>query len=66
MKKAGDREYMTDPLTICQDMGLNIKESSLIIDGGNVVKVGDWVIMTEKVLVENPGNERRLKKQLED
>ena len=66
MKKAGDREYMTDPLTVCQDMGLNIKESLLIIDGGNVVKVGDRVIMTEKVLVENPGNERRLKKQLED
>ena len=32
MKKAGDREYMTDPLTVCQDMGLNIKESLLIID----------------------------------
>lgn len=49
------RRYVTDPLDVCRRMGLDIKETSLVIDGGNVVKAGDKVIMTEKVLSENPG-----------
>lgn len=54
MKNAKNRKYITDPLNVCQEMGLKPKKTSLIIDGGNVVKVGNKVIMTEKVLVENP------------
>lgn len=36
-------------------MGINVKKSSLVIDGGNVVKIGDKAIMTEKVFYENSG-----------
>lgn len=32
-------------------MGINVKKSSLVIDGGNVVKIGDKAIMTEKVFM---------------
>lgn len=53
VKKPCYRKYITDTANICRDMNLNTKNTSLIIDGGNVVKVGNKVIMTEKVFVEN-------------
>ncbi|WP_304203004.1 agmatine deiminase family protein [Phocaeicola plebeius] len=66
MNSASNRKYITDSLNVCRDMQLNIKETPLIMDGGNVVKVGNKAIMTEKVFVENPSmDEDSLKKQLE-
>lgn len=66
MKNANNQKYITDSLNVCRDMQLNIKETPLIIDGGNVVKVGNKAIMTEKVFVENPSiDEDILKKQME-
>ncbi|WP_195203920.1 agmatine deiminase family protein [Phocaeicola plebeius] len=66
MNSASNRKYITDSLNVCRDMQLNIKETPLIMDGGNVVKVGNKAIMTEKVFVENPSmDEDMLKKQLE-
>lgn len=70
MKKASYRKYITDTSEVCRNMNLKTKVSSLIIDGGNVVKAGDKVIMTEKVFVENPtvGKEaltRLLEEQME-
>lgn len=66
MKNANNRKYITDSLNVCRDMQLNIKEAPIIIDGGNVVKVGNKAIMTEKVFVENPSmDEDTLKEQLE-
>lgn len=66
MKNANNRKYITDSLNVCRDMQLNIKETPLIMDGGNVVKVGNKAIMTEKVFVENPSiDEDTLKKQME-
>ena len=66
MKNGNNRKYITDSLNVCRDMQLNIKETPLIMDGGNVVKVGNKAIMTEKVFVENPSmDEDSLKKQLE-
>ena len=65
MNSARNRKYITDSLNVCRDMQLNIKETPLIMDGGNVVKVGNKAIMTEKVFVENPSiDEDSLKKQL--
>lgn len=67
IKSANNQKYITDSLNVCRDMELKIKESSLIIDGGNVVKVGNKAIMTEKVFVENPTvNENTLKNLLEE
>lgn len=67
LKNSCNRRYITDSLEISQKMGLSIKESSLVIDGGNVVKVGDKVIMTEKVFAENPGvSSKWLKRKLQN
>ena len=66
MNSARNRKYITDSLNVCRGMQLNIKKTPLIMDGGNVVKVGNKAIMTEKVFVENPSmDEDMLKKQLE-
>ena len=66
MNSARNRKYLTDSLNVCRGMQLNIKKTPLIMDGGNVVKVGNKAIMTEKVFVENPSmDEDMLKKQLE-
>lgn len=66
MNSARNWKYITDSLNVCRGMQLNIKKTPLIMDGGNVVKVGNKAIMTEKVFVENPSmDEDMLKKQLE-
>lgn len=66
LRKPTDKRYITDSLKVCRDMRLKVRVSSLVIDGGNVVKTGDKVIMTEKVLAENPALSREeLKKELE-
>lgn len=66
MKSVSNRKYITDSLNVCRDMRLDVKETAIIIDGGNVVKAGNKVIMTEKVFVENPSiDEDALKKLLE-
>ena len=44
-KKVGNVDFMK--------WGDNVVESDLIIDGGNVVKCGNKIVMTEKVFVEN-------------
>lgn len=44
-----------------------MKETPLVIDGGNVVKFHNCVVMTDKVLKENPGyTESYIRKQLEE
>lgn len=49
-----DRDYIPNYVGMIRKLGLNCKPASLVIDGGNVVKCGDAVIMTDKVLKENP------------
>lgn len=48
-----DKESITDANAICQDLGISCYKTTLVIDGGNVVKAGRFVIMTEKVYSEN-------------
>jgi len=50
-----DRDYIPNYTGMIRKLGLNCKPTSLVIDGGNVVKCDDTVIMTDKVLKENPG-----------
>ncbi len=52
-------EYLasrTDGSEVCRDMGFEVKmpSRSLVIDGGNVIRCDDKVIMVEKVFIENP------------
>lgn len=43
---------------ICSEMNYPTKKMNLIIDGGNVVKCDNTIIMTEKVFVENSDKSR--------
>lgn len=46
-------EYIPDLRGIYEDMGLKLRHCPLVVDGGNVVKSGEKVILTDKVLKEN-------------
>jgi agmatine/peptidylarginine deiminase len=43
----------TDPGPMCENIGLNTIKTDIILDGGNVVRSGNCVIMTDKVVWEN-------------
>ena len=62
-----DKDYIPNYAGMIRKLGLNCKPTSLVIDGGNVVKCDDSVIMTDKALKENPGfDEPGLRYRLED
>ena len=64
LKKAQD--YIPPYETICRGLHLKCKKTDLVIDGGNIVKCGTRIIMTDKVLKENPAyTEQELIKRLE-
>jgi agmatine deiminase len=47
-------EYLkSEPESICADLKLNIIKSDIILDGGNVIKSDNCVIMTDKIVIEN-------------
>lgn len=48
-----NKEYITDSNAICQNLSIPCYKTALVIDGGNVVKAGRFIIMTEKVYTEN-------------
>lgn len=55
----GTEEYLasrTDGNKVCRETGLEVKmpSRSLVIDGGNVIRCDDKLIMVEKVFIENP------------
>ena len=47
-------EYKADTSAILSNLGIQIIDSDIIIDGGNVISCGDKVIMTDKIKRENP------------
>jgi agmatine/peptidylarginine deiminase len=47
------RKLKSYPDIICESIGLKIKKTDLIIDGGNIIKSKDCVILTDKVILEN-------------
>ena len=53
-----DPDYIPPYETICRGLHLKCKKVPFVIDGGNVVKCGKRVIMTNKVIKENPGYTR--------
>ena len=44
---------------ICKQIGIETNQSNIVLDGGNVIKSTDKVIMTERVFTENPRYERQ-------
>jgi len=49
----GAPDYIPPYFSMCRNLKLNCRKAMYIIDGGNVVKFDDCVIMTDKVLIEN-------------
>lgn len=70
LKKMGKRgsEIQTDPNVICDVIGLKTVKANIILDGGNVVKSSNAVILTDKVVWENRHtySEQRLLNKLHD
>ena len=60
----GSRELKTYPDIVCDSIGLKTSKSDIILDGGNIVKSSNAVILTDKILEENKFHYK--KKQLLD
>ncbi len=45
--------YITKPDTCCNHLGIPTKKIDLVLDGGNIIKCSDCLIMTDKVFSEN-------------
>lgn len=60
LKEKDKYEYALkcDGYEICKAMNYPITEMDLVLDGGNVVKCGDTIVMTDKVFLENPDKSR--------
>ena len=52
------QDYIPPYETISRGLHLKCNSTNLILDGGNVVKCGKRVIMTDKVIKENPTHSR--------
>ncbi|MCK9163614.1 MAG: agmatine deiminase family protein [Bacteroidales bacterium] len=46
--------YITDPTACCKHLNIDTIKTDIVIDGGNIIKCKDAIIMTDKVLCENP------------
>ena len=47
------RRYITDPTATLQDLNISTIKTNLTIDGGNIIKCPDKVIMSDKIFSEN-------------
>ena len=52
-KWEGCRDLKTYPDIVCNSIELSTEKSDIILDGGNVVKSNNCVILTDKVVAEN-------------
>ena len=48
-----ENHNITDCTEACLKLGIQYRETDIVIDGGNVVLCGDNVVMTDKVFTEN-------------
>lgn len=55
----GYEGYIPDLTAIISDLKIDCIKTDIIIDGGNVIKCENKVIMTDKIFKENPGYQKR-------
>ncbi|WP_353123430.1 agmatine deiminase family protein [Dysgonomonas capnocytophagoides] len=48
-----EHHYITNPDKACNYLGISTKKIDIVLDGGNIVKCSDCIIMTDKVFSEN-------------
>lgn len=53
LETPNDYSFQTNPARINRALGLDVKQSGIILDGGNVVKTSKGIIMVDKVIAEN-------------
>ncbi|SHJ66870.1 Agmatine/peptidylarginine deiminase [Hymenobacter daecheongensis DSM 21074] len=59
------QHLITNATSVCQELSLAAQESTLTIDGGNVVRGAGKVLLTDKVVRENPQiSPSRLRREL--
>lgn len=58
LKQESDQYYITNPSETCENLGIETQKINIVIDGGNIVKCDDTIIMTEKVFYENPHHQK--------
>lgn len=54
------QKTISDVDIICEKISLERKKSAIVLDGGNVIKTTDKVIMCDKVFKENPNIPKKL------
>lgn len=47
------KTYITDPTVSCKHLGIEPIKTDIIIDGGNIIKCNNAIIMTDKIFNEN-------------
>ena len=47
------KSIKTNALPICTKMNLDLKKTNIVLDGGNVIKSKNSIILTDKILTEN-------------
>ncbi len=52
-------EYIPHIDKVLGSLDISVELSKIILDGGNVISCGDKVLMTEKILIENPTYHKR-------
>jgi hypothetical protein len=52
-------EYIPHMDEVLGSLDISVEFSKIIIDGGNIISCGDKVLMTEKILIENPTYHKR-------
>ena len=52
-------EYIPHMNEVLGSLDISVEFSKIILDGGNVISCGDKVLMTEKILIENPTYHKR-------
>lgn len=60
----GRRDLKTYPDIVCEPLNFDTVKTDIILDGGNVVKASNAVILTDKVVIEN--NRYYTKRRLEE
>ena len=50
---------ISDVDAICSDINIDTFKSNIIIDGGNIVRTTNKVIMTDRIFIDNPTYERK-------
>ncbi len=59
LKTKKDLKSISNVTAICEQIGIETIKSDILLDGGNVIRTTDKVIMTERVFTENPTIERK-------